>query len=119
MERTLLCGRMFILSSLVVSLSTSLLLLLGVSFKCSSTDCIADEDSICGIEILNLFRLANVFFCRRRAFKGINHPKTNILTQKTDTEVKKLLNKVIIFVFFVQTIYSRSSIKLRLNHGLF
>ncbi len=35
---------------------------------------------------------------------------------KTDTEEKKLLNKVIIFVFFAHKKYSCSFIKLRLNH---
>ncbi len=33
-----------------------------------------------------------------------------------DTEEKKLLNKVIIFVFFVHKKHSRSFIKLSLNH---
>ncbi len=33
-----------------------------------------------------------------------------------DTEEKKLLNKVVIFVFFADKKYSRSFIKLRLNH---
>ncbi len=35
---------------------------------------------------------------------------------KIDMEEKKLLNKVIIFVFFAHKKYSRSFIKLRLNH---
>ncbi len=35
---------------------------------------------------------------------------------KTDTEEKKLLNKVIIFVFFAHKKYSHSFIKLQLNH---
>ncbi len=35
---------------------------------------------------------------------------------KIDKEEKKLLNKVFIFVFFVHKKYSRSFIKLRLNH---
>ncbi len=35
---------------------------------------------------------------------------------KTDTEEKKLLNKVIIFVFFAHKKYSHSFITLRLNH---
>ncbi len=34
----------------------------------------------------------------------------------TDTEEKKLLNKVIFFVFFTHKMYSRSFIKLKLNH---
>ncbi len=34
----------------------------------------------------------------------------------SDTEEKKLLNKVVIFVFFTRTKYSRSFITLRLNH---
>ncbi len=39
---------------------------------------------------------------------------------KTDMEEKKLMNKVVIFVFFAHKKYSRSFIKLRLNHdGLF
>ncbi len=37
-------------------------------------------------------------------------------TSKTDTEDKKSLNKVIIFVFFVNKMYSRCFVKLRLNH---
>ncbi len=37
-------------------------------------------------------------------------------TSKTDTEEKKLLNKVIIFVFFARKKYSRSFITLQLNH---
>ncbi len=35
---------------------------------------------------------------------------------KTDTEEKKLLNKVVIFVFIVHKKYSRSFIKLQLNN---
>ncbi len=35
---------------------------------------------------------------------------------KTNTEEQKLLNKVIIFVFFAHKKYSRSFIKLWLNH---
>ncbi len=35
---------------------------------------------------------------------------------KTDTEEKKLLNKVVIFVFFAHKNYYRSFIKLRLNY---
>ncbi len=35
---------------------------------------------------------------------------------KTDTEKKKLLNKVFIFAFFVHKKYSRSFTKLRSNH---
>ncbi len=38
------------------------------------------------------------------------------LTLKIDEEEKKWLNKVIIFVFFAHKKYSRSFIKLRLNH---
>ncbi len=37
-------------------------------------------------------------------------------TSKTDTKEKKLLNKVIIFVFFVHNKYSRSFITLRLYY---
>ncbi len=36
--------------------------------------------------------------------------------RKTDMEENKLLNKVIIFVFFAHKKYSHSFIKLRLNH---
>ncbi len=35
---------------------------------------------------------------------------------ETDKQEKKLLNKVAIFVFFAHKKYSRSFIKLRLNH---
>ncbi len=35
---------------------------------------------------------------------------------KSDTKEKKTLNKVIIFVFFAHKKYSRSFIKLQLNH---
>ncbi len=37
-------------------------------------------------------------------------------TAKTDMEEKKLLNKVVVLVFFAHKKYSRSFIKLRLNH---
>ncbi len=38
------------------------------------------------------------------------------MVAETDTEEKKLFNKVIIFVFFAHKKYSRSFINLRLNH---
>ncbi len=44
------------------------------------------------------------------------HCGTFINVSKTDKEENKLLNKVIIFVFFAHKKYSRSFIKLRLNH---
>ncbi len=39
-----------------------------------------------------------------------------MMKMKADTEEKKWLNKVIIFVFFVHNKYSHSFIKLQLNH---
>ncbi len=42
--------------------------------------------------------------------------KITMTHAKTDAEEKKLLNKVFIFVFFVHKKYSRSFIKLQLNH---
>ncbi len=37
-------------------------------------------------------------------------------TSKADTKENKLLNKVVIFIFFTHKMYSCSFIKLRLNH---
>ncbi len=51
-------------------------------------------------------------FCAQRNVSWYSHE----CTLKTDTEEKKLLNEVIIFVFFANKKYSSSFITLRLNH---
>ncbi len=62
-------------------------------------------------------KLQEYFLCAKSVSATI-HESTKMCEpgSKTDTEEKKLLNKVIILVFFVHKKYSRSFVKLWFNH---
>ncbi len=73
----------------------------------------------CGVNqfcIIVFFVFANKLFIYIYIYTVYTEQTTEVSGAETDTEEKKSLNKVIIFVFFVHKKYYRNFITLRLNH---
>ncbi len=79
------------------------------TLRCSHIYC-------CCVKLHRWISVTSIGICAIGSFAQVSSWYSHERELKTDTEEKKLLNKVVIFVFFAHKNYSRSFIKLQLNH---